>query len=325
VLFESLTEVSCVENSPRDLIILGSGPAGLTAAIYAARASLSPLVIAGLHSGGRLTLAAVIENFPGFPEGTDGPSLMKNTREQAERLGAIVISGDATSVDLKRWPFSVSTDEETFFCKALIIATGADPRFLGLPKEKKLIGHGVSTCATCDGFFFRGKKVFVIGGGDTAMDESLFLTRFAENVTVVHRRDSLRASKVLQEQAFANPRIALIWNSVVEEFIGDDVLEGVKLRDVWTGEISEHPCDGVFLAIGHIPSTKIFHGQIQLDTEGYIITTSVTRTSVEGVFAAGDAVDKTYRQAVTAAATGCMAALDAEKWLAAHAEMKKEK
>ncbi len=314
-----------MENSPRDLIILGSGPAGLTAAIYAARANLSPLVIAGLHSGGRLTLAPVIENFPGFPEGTDGPTLMEKVQRQARRLGATIIHGDAMAVDLKRYPFSISTEDETFSCKSLIIATGADPRFLGLPKERRLIGRGISTCATCDGALFRGKRVFVIGGGDTAMDESLFLTRFAEKVTVVHRRDTLRASKALQKQAFAHPKIDFIWNSVVEEFIGDDVLKGLKLKNVRTGELTKHFCDGVFLAIGHIPSTKIFHGQILLDSEGYIVTTNVTRTSVEGVFAAGDAVDKVYRQAVTAAASGCIAALDAEKWLAAHAEFMKEK
>jgi len=307
-----------VDSSVRDLVIIGSGPAGLTAAIYAARANLSPLVIAGLAPGGRLTLAPVIENFPGFPKGIDGPTLMKSMREQAERFGAAVVSADATAVDFRTRPFSVRTEEGSFSCRALVIATGANPRFLGPPREKELIGRGISTCATCDGFFFRDKRVFVVGGGDTAMDDSLFLTRFARRVTVVHRRDALRASKILQQRAFANPKIDFIWDSVVEELIGEKVLEGVKLRNVKSGEISEHSCDGVFLAIGHIPNTEIFRGQIELDPEGYVVTTNVTRTSVEGVFAAGDVVDKVYRQAVTAAASGCMAALEAEKWLAAH-------
>jgi len=306
-----------MESSAHDLLILGSGPAGLTAAIYASRANLSPTVIAGLRFGGRLTLAPVIENFPGFPKGIDGPTLMKNMREQAERFGAVIVSGDATGIDLQSWPFSVSTDKKSFSCKALIIATGADPRFLGLPKERKLIGRGISTCATCDGFFFRDKRVFVIGGGDTAMDESLFLTRFAQKVTIVHRRDALRASKLLQQRASANPKIDFVWDSVVEEFIGDEMLEGLKLRNVKTGEISDYACDGVFLAIGHIPNTQILQGRVELDSDGYIVTTGVTRTSVEGVFAAGDVADKVYRQAVTAAATGCLAALDAERWLAA--------
>ncbi len=313
-----------MEVSAHDVVIIGSGPAGLTAAIYAGRANLSAVVIAGLHSGGRLTLAPVVENFPGFPEGTDGPTLMKNMREQAERFGTSIVSDDATSVDLGSRPFSVETEERSFSCKALIIATGADPRFLGLPNEKKLIGRGISTCATCDGFFFRGKRVFVIGGGDTAMDDSLFLTRFAEKVMVVHRRDSLRASQLLQKRAFANPKIDFIWNCVVEEFLGDDVLEGVRLRDVKTGETTEHSCEGVFLAIGHIPNTAIFRGQVELDDEGYIITTNLTHASVEGVFAAGDVVDKVYRQAVTAAASGCKAALDAERWLAAHPLIRSE-
>lgn len=306
-----------MRNSPHDLIIIGSGPAGLTAAIYAGRANLSPIVIGGLNAGGRLTLAPVIENFPGFPEGIDGPTLMKNIREQAERFGTTIVSGDATGVDLRSRPFSVTTEEEGFSCKALIIATGADPRFLGLPNERKLIGRGISTCATCDGFFFRGKRLFVIGGGDTAMDDSLFLTRFAEKVTIVHRRDALRASKILQQQVSANPKIDFIRNSVVEEFLGDDLLEGVRLRNVRTAEITPHSCDGVFLAIGHVPNTEIFKGQIELDPDGYVVTTDGTKTNVEGVFAAGDVVDKIYRQAITAAASGCIAALTAEKWLAA--------
>lgn len=305
-----------MEASQHDLVILGSGPAGLTAAIYAGRANLSPLVISGLQSGGRLTLPPMIENFPGFPEGIDGATLAKNTRAQAERFGASVISAHAGGVDLQTWPFSVNTDEKTYSCKALVIATGADPRFLGLPKERELIGRGISTCATCDGFFFREKRVFVIGGGDTAMEDAQVLSRWAEKVTVVHRRDALRASKILQEHAFANPKVDFIWDAVVVEFMGDEVLEGVKLRNVKTGEITEHPCDGVFLAIGHIPNTAIFKGQIELDDDGYIVTSGMTRTSVEGVFAAGDVVDKVYRQAVVAAGSGCMAALDAERWLA---------
>jgi len=304
--------------SVHELVILGSGPAGLTAAIYAGRASLSPVVITGLRSGGRLTMPPMVENFPGFPDGINGPTLMKNTIEQAKRFGASIVSANAKSVDLQSRPFTVNTEETSFSCDTLIIATGADNRYLELPGEKELIGRGISTCATCDGFFFREKDVFVIGGGDTAMEDSLFLSRFAKKITVVHRRDQLRASRILQQQAFANPRVDFIWDSVVEELIGDEVLEGIKLRNVKTAEISEHRCDGVFLAIGHIPNTEMFRGQLELDQEGYIVTRGPTRTSVEGAFAAGDVVDKVYRQAVTAAGSGCMAALDAERWLALH-------
>jgi thioredoxin reductase (NADPH) len=307
-----------MEGSVQELVILGSGPAGLTAAIYAGRASLAPVVITGLRSGGRLTMPPMVENFPGFPDGIDGPTLMQRTIEQAKRFGASLVSANAKSVNVRNRPFTVHTEEESFLCKALIIATGADPQFLGLPKEKELIGRGISTCATCDGFFFRDRNVFVIGGGDTAMEDSLFLSRFAKKITVVHRRDQLRASKILQEQAFANPRVDFMWDTVVEEFVGEDVLEGVRVRNLKTGEVSEHACEGVFLAIGHIPNTQVLRGQIQLDDEGYIVTRGRTRTSVEGVFAAGDVVDKVYRQAVTAAGSGCMAALDGERWLAAN-------
>jgi len=307
-----------MESSLRELIVLGSGPAGLTAAIYGGRAGLSPVVITGLRSGGRLTIPPLVENFPGFPEGIDGPTLMNRTMEQAKRFGAIFVFANARSADLRSRPFTIVTDEATFHCKALIIATGADTSYLGLPKEKELIGRGISTCATCDGFFFRDKVVFVIGGGDTAMEDAMFLSRSAGKVTVVHRRDQLRASKILQDQALANPKIGFIWDSVVAEFIGDEVLEGVTLRNVKTGEISQHPCDGVFLAIGHIPNTELLRGQLELDEQGYILTRGPTQTNVEGVFAAGDVVDKVYRQAVTAAGSGCMAALDAERWLALH-------
>jgi len=297
------------------LLILGSGPAGLTAAIYAARASLQPLVIAGVQSGGQLMLTSEVENFPGFPEGILGPDLMARMRQQAERFGATFVDDDAIKVDLSVRPFLVATEFEEYRASALIIATGARARWLGVPGEDRLIGHGVSSCATCDGFFFRGKEVIVVGGGDSALEEALFLTRFASKVNVVHRRDELRASKILQQRALKNEKIEFIWNTVVEEIIGDKRVEAVRLANVKTGEKTDMPIDGVFAAIGHEPMTSLFVGQLALDKAGYIVVKNGTQTDIEGVFVAGDVEDHRYRQAVTAAGAGCKAALDAERYL----------
>ena len=303
----------------RDLVIVGSGPAGLTAAVYAARANLRPTVIEGLGAGGQLMLTADVENYPGFPDGVLGPELMAKFREQAARFGAEYVTADADRVDLTASPFGTWVGDDEYRSRALIVSTGATARMLGLESEQRLIGHGVSTCATCDGFFFREKPIAVVGGGDSAMEEAVFLTKFATNVTVIHRRDELRASKIMQERAFANPKIDFRWNSVVEGVVGNGQVDALELRDTVTGEVDELDVQGLFVAIGHDPNTKLFEGQLEMDANGYLVLPHAgsTQTSVEGVFAAGDVADDYYRQAITAAGTGCMAALDAERWLAA--------
>jgi thioredoxin reductase (NADPH) len=301
----------------RRVLIVGSGPAGYTAALYAARAELEPLVVAGLQSGGQLMLTTEVENYPGFPEGITGPELMEVFRKQAERFGAQVIPEDATQIDTSQRPFRVKTAERCYTADALILATGASARWLGMESETRLRNQGVSACATCDGALFRGKPMAVVGGGDTALEEALFLTRFATKVTVIHRRDELRASKIMAERGKANEKIEFAWNSVVDEILGDDCVSGVRLRDVKSGETHELPVEAIFIAIGHEPNTELVRGQIELDDVGYVkVETGTTRTTVEGVFACGDATDPTYRQAITAAGTGCMAAIDAERWLA---------
>jgi thioredoxin reductase (NADPH) len=301
----------------RNVIVIGSGPAGLTAALYAARANLKPLVIEGLEAGGQLMLTTLVENFPGFPKGIMGPELMADMRTQAEHFGADMIRGQVMSVDLMSRPYVVKTADEVYRCRTVIIATGASARLLGLPAERALIGHGLSTCATCDGYFFRGKPIAVVGGGDSAMEEAIFLTRFARHVTVVHRRDTLRASKIMQDKAFANEKISFEWNAEVEDIKDASLGEvtSMVLRNNKTGDVKEIPLDGVFVAIGHTPNTALFRDQLETDANGYIVTHSGTRTSVPGVFACGDVQDHVYRQAVTAAGSGCMAAIDAEKYL----------
>jgi len=301
-----------------DIVIIGSGPAGLTAAIYTRRARLETLVISGATWGGQLMLTAEVENFPGFPDGILGPELMNRMRMQAERFGAKIIFEDVTSVDFSSRPFKINVGDKTITAKAVIIATGASVKWLGLPSEARLRGRGVSACATCDAPFFRDKKIVVVGGGDTALDEALALTKYAREVTIVHRRDQLRASKILQERVFANKKINIVWNRVVEDILGKDRVEGVKLKNVQTGEESTLSTDAVFVAIGHKPNTDVFRGQIDLDEKGYVIVHDGTKTSVEGVFAAGDVQDPRYKQAVTAAGSGCRAALDAEKYLQEH-------
>jgi thioredoxin reductase (NADPH) len=303
----------------RRVVIVGSGPAGYTAAIYAGRAELAPLVVAGLQFGGQLMLTTDVENYPGFPEGVSGPEMMELFQKQAERFGAKVLLEDATEVDLSKRPFRITTAEHAFTADAVILATGATAKWLGLPSEQRLTNRGVSACATCDGALYRGKAMAVVGGGDTAMEEALFLTRFAPRVTVIHRRDALRASKIMQERARRNEKIEFVWNSEVDEVLGDDFVKGVRIRNLISGERSELPVEALFVAIGHQPNTSLLRGQIELEPTGYIRVTRGTRTSVEGVFACGDAMDPTYRQAVTAAGTGCMAAIDAERWLAEHA------
>ncbi|MBI3318595.1 MAG: thioredoxin-disulfide reductase [Candidatus Omnitrophica bacterium] len=303
-----------------NVIILGSGCAGLTAAIYAARADLKPLLIEGISPGGQLAITTDVENFPGFPEGIQGPELMEKMKAQAKRFGTRFVSGDATRVEVTRRPLTVEAEGETFKTKSLIVATGASAKFLGLESEKALIGHGVSACATCDGFFFKGQEVVVVGGGDTAMEEATFLTKFASKVTVVHRRDSLRASKIMQERAKANPKIAWIWNSAVVE-IRDPAkkkVSGVRLKEVQTGKESDLACGGVFIAIGHTPTTGFLKGQVELDEKGYLVLKRGTEASVPGVFGCGDIHDIRYKQAVSAAGWGCMAAIDCERYLQEH-------
>ena len=299
-----------------NVVIIGSGPAGLTAAIYTARANLSPLMIEGSQAGGQLTLTTDVENFPGFPQGIMGPQLIQDMRAQAERFGTVMQTTDVTRVDLSRRPFAVTiNDEETVQAGSLIISTGASANLLGLDSESRLLGHGVSTCATCDGFFFRGQPIAVVGGGDSAMEEATFLTKFASRVTIIHRRDKLRASKIMQDKAMNNEKISFRWNSTVEEVLGDEVVAGLRLRDTVTHDTATLDCKGVFVAIGHTPNTHIFRGQVEMDANGYIRTSHGTATSVPGVFAAGDVQDPHYRQAITAAGTGCMAAMDAERFL----------
>ncbi|HET8679659.1 MAG TPA: thioredoxin-disulfide reductase [bacterium] len=300
----------------RNIVILGGGPAGLTAAIYAARANLSPAVIEGAAAGGQLMLTTLVENYPGFEDAIMGPALMQAMRKQAERVGVEFITEDAVEVALGRRPFAVATESgRRLDARALIVATGASAKLLGVPGEERLMGRGVSTCATCDGFFFRKKDVVVVGGGDSALEEALYLGNLAKSVTVVHRRDALRASKIMQNRAFAHPAINFVWDSVVHDILGDGMVHGVRLRNLRTDELAERKTDGVFVAIGHLPNTALFAGQLDLDELGYIKVRDGSKTSVEGVFAAGDVHDHTYRQAVTAAGYGCMAAIEAERWL----------
>ena len=307
------------------LIIIGSGPAGFTAAIYAARAMLEPILIEGIQAGGQLTITTDVENYPGFADVIQGPWLMEQMRKQATHVGTKIVTDHVTSLDLSKRPFRLDCDSgDVYLADALVLATGAQARWLDLPSEQKFKGYGVSACATCDGFFYRNRTVMVIGGGNTAVEEALFLTNFAERVTVVHRRDHFRAERILQERLYRNPKISVIWNSVLEEVTGTPnpmKVTGVKLRDVKTGDVTEHPTDGVFIAIGHSPSTELVIGQLKMKPSGYVETAPhSTATSVPGVFAAGDVTDEVYRQAVTAAGLGCMAALESEKFLAAHGE-----
>ena len=306
-----------MSDSVRDVIIIGSGPAGLTAALYTARADLKPLMFEGLEAGGQLMLTTEVENFPGFPDGRLGPELMADMRKQAERFGAELVAANVSDVDFSAGsPHTVIVGDEVFKARTVIISTGATARWLNLPNEQRLIGRGVSSCATCDGFFFRDRELVVVGGGDSAMEEATFLTKFASKVTVVHRRDELRASKIMQDRAFANPKIDFLWNTEVIDVVGTDVLQGLRLRDTVTGEERDFSTDGLFLAIGHDPTTTLFTGKLDLDDEGYILVDEPsTATSVPGVFAAGDVVDHVYRQAITAAGMGCKAAIDAERFL----------
>jgi len=300
------------------VLIVGSGPAGYTAAVYTARAELEPVMLAGLQFGGQLMLTTDVENYPGFPDGVTGPAMMEMFQKQAERFGTRLIYEDATEIDLSERPFKLTSAEgKRFTADCLIVATGASAKWIGIESEERLQNKGVSACATCDGALFRNKPMVVVGGGDTAMEEALFLTRFATKVTVVHRRDALRASKIMQDRALAHEKIEFQWNAVVDEVIGDEFVTGVRVRDVKTDETSEIPCEALFVAIGHQPNTEVFGAQLDLDSAGYIaVQAGSSRTSTEGIFACGDVMDPTYRQAVTAAGTGCMAAIDAERWLA---------
>jgi thioredoxin reductase (NADPH) len=301
----------------RNVIIVGSGCAGNTAAIYAARANLKPLVVGGHEPGGQLSLTTLVENYPGFPDGVDGPALVQSMRQQAEKFGAEYVNGSVIEADLSKRPFRVNIDGEWEETRTLIIASGASAKWLGLENEQKLIGRGVSSCATCDGFFYKDKKIMVVGGGDSAMEEALFLTRFGSEVTIVHRRDEFRASKIMLDRARNHPKIQFIVNTVVEDIfdVNKGMVTGVRLKNVKTGEVWERDVDGFFVAIGHLPNTKVFKGQIELDNDGYIVSKGGARTSVEGVFHAGDVQDRVYRQAVTAAGAGCMAAMEAERFL----------
>jgi thioredoxin reductase (NADPH) len=302
----------------RNVVIVGSGPAGYTAALYAARANLAPVVLKGLQAGGQLMLTTEVENYPGFADGIMGPELMDQMEKQATRFGAEILAVHVTEVDLRSHPFAVKAGDEEWRARTLIISTGASARWLDVPGEEALRGRGVSACATCDGFFFRDRELIVVGGGDTAMEEATFLTKFASKVTIVHRRDEFRASKVMQDRALANPKISVIWDSVVDEILGTDGVTGVRLRNVRSGAFDEVAVDGVFVAIGHDPNTELFRGQLDLDDEGYVrVREPLTHTNVPGVFAAGDVTDRTYRQAITAAGQGCKAAIDAERFLEA--------
>src|SRR5580765_2965655 len=303
--------------APREVVIIGSGPAGLTAALYTARANLQPLLIEGLEAGGQLMLTTLVENFPGFRDGIMGPELMGEMRSQSERFGAELVQNTVTSVDLQTRPFVVKTADHEYAAKTIIIATGASARLLGLPSERKLMGHGVSTCATCDGYFFRGHDIAVVGGGDSAMEEAVFLTKFASKVTLVHRRDTLRASKIMQDKARANPKIAWMLGSEIDEIhdTGKGEVTSMVVRNIATGARTQVPVTGVFVAIGHTPNTSLFRGQLDMDANGYLLTHGGAKTSVPGVFACGDVQDHVYRQAITAAGSGCMAALDAERYL----------
>jgi thioredoxin reductase (NADPH) len=299
------------------LVIMGSGPAGLTAAIYAARAELAPLVFEGTQAGGQLMITTDVENYPGFPDGVLGPDLMDLFRRQAQRFGARLESADVAAVDLSTRPFLVKAADAEYQADAIIVATGAEARWLGIPGEERLRGYGVSACATCDGFFFKGRPVAVVGGGDTAMEEALFLTRFASEITIVHRRDEFRASPIMSRRVLDHPKVKARWNAVPQEVIGDKAVTALRVRDVKSGQVSDLPVEGVFVAIGHDPVTGVFNGQLELDERGYLRTSTGSATSVPGVFAAGDVADPTYRQAITAAGMGCRAALDAARWLEA--------
>jgi thioredoxin reductase (NADPH) len=303
----------------RDVVIIGSGCAGNTAAIYAARANLKPLVIGGHEGGGQLSLTTLVENFPGFPEGINGPDLVENMKQQAEHFGAEYRHGSVTETDLSRRPFRLNVDGEWLESRTVIVASGASARWLGIESEQKLIGHGVSSCATCDGFFYRGRKIMVIGGGDSAMEEANFLARFGSEVTLVHRREEFRASKIMLDRARGNPKIKFLTNTVVEEVrnVSEKLVTGVRLRNTISGEVWDQDVDGFFLAIGHIPNTKVFHGQLETDADGYIVSKGGARTNIPGVFHAGDVQDRTYRQAITASGAGCMAAIEAERFLEA--------